>query len=387
MPLVVCRSHVGGVGAVALTLGHNNYAQSQRYRPREVNAICCSSGQALLDEVDLAGMEPKQYVNVVMDNLAKYAERINFQAADWRKVKCCAESWQHALQMDKAGDIDEEAMAELAADDDVPDVGMSGRSSSSASQPPDVGMSGRSSSSASQPPDVGMSGRSSSSASQPPFKAQAPPITPMPMAKIEAVPVEAKARPTGVSKFKPGEMAPQPPSAPPPSAPPPSAPPPSAQPPARAPPPPIALLVSKFKAPPPPPSTPPPPPLALPEAEEVPGGRDVKRARPDGWCPQCHVLREECFKPGDWACAFCGQHNYSDKIACSNWRCNRDKEVAADEDAAEVAGLASVRAANPITGWCDSCGRWRLQCWKPNDWECPQCTNHNYARKQALRQQ
>ena len=131
---------------------------------------------------------------------------------------------------------------------------------------------------------------------------------------------------------------------------------------------------------------------AEPEAEEVEesdesGGRDVKRPRPDGWCPQCHVLREECFKPGDWACAFCGQHNYSDKIACSNWRCNRDKEVAADEDAAEVAGLASVRAANPITGWCDSCGRWRLQCWKPNDWECPQCNNHNYARKQALRQQ
>ena len=106
---------------------------------------------------------------------------------------------------------------------------------------------------------------------------------------------------------------------------------------------------------------------------------------PQGWCPMCKMFRAKCFRQGDWACELCGQHNYPDKTFCSNYRCQEKRgttvtvvEMSQEEDPPE---LAPPRT----TGWCYSCQQQREECWKPNDWECPWCKNHNYARKQVPR--
>ena len=35
-----------------------------------------------------------------------------------------------------------------------------------------------------------------------------------------------------------------------------------------------------------------------------------------------------------------------------------------------------------LEGWCDSCGKWRRECFRRWDWACPTCANHNYAKRQ-----
>ena len=35
-----------------------------------------------------------------------------------------------------------------------------------------------------------------------------------------------------------------------------------------------------------------------------------------------------------------------------------------------------------LRGWCQSCGKWRSQCFRRWDWACPACENHNYANRQ-----
>ena len=97
-----------------------------------------------------------------------------------------------------------------------------------------------------------------------------------------------------------------------------------------------------------------------------------------GWCPQCHCMREKCFKPGDWACLYCGQHNYSDKETCSNKRCEQ-RRAPIDSWMVEELPTTACRAFTP---WCKSCKKLKSECYKMNDWECPWCSNHNWARKQ-----
>lgn len=140
------------------------------------------------------------------------------------------------------------------------------------------------------------------------------------------------------------------------------------------------------------PQRPPPTHKAMPQRRNLPpppppsGSRGVKRkmeAPPSngilGWCPQCRRPRSECFQPGHWACAHCGQHNFADKTqTCSNRkcelpRCELDLYLAPEEP-------PKPKAYSP---WCESCGTWKSICFKNNDWECPWCGNHNYARKQA----
>ena len=111
------------------------------------------------------------------------------------------------------------------------------------------------------------------------------------------------------------------------------------------------------------------------------GSSRCKRTRASmGWCPQCHKMRAECFLSGDWACAKCGQHNYAAKTQCTNSRCAQEREdvdLSVDQEEEE----APVRASSP---WCISCRKLKADCWKLNDWECPWCNNHNYARKQVF---
>ena len=116
------------------------------------------------------------------------------------------------------------------------------------------------------------------------------------------------------------------------------------------------------------------------------GRRGVKRARRledllQGTCPLCKVPRSDCFQPGDWACRKCGQHNYPRRTFCTNKNCGVPKDflmlsAPTPKTAPKVARISS--------SWCDSCKKPKTECWKANDWECPYCLNHNYARKQVL---
>ena len=124
-----------------------------------------------------------------------------------------------------------------------------------------------------------------------------------------------------------------------------------------------------------------------PPLPEMLGGRGVTRGNeelggPSGMCPQCRVPRSSCFRLGDWACPLCGQHNYPSKFICTNYRCKARKGVSVPS--APTPG--QLPAPSSPTTWCDSCRRPRSECWKPNDWECPYCKNHNYARKQVSQQ-
>ena len=104
---------------------------------------------------------------------------------------------------------------------------------------------------------------------------------------------------------------------------------------------------------------------------------------PSGMCPVCRVPRAECFRPGDWGCPVCGQHNYPSKLVCSNYRCLA-KKGATVPCAPAPQWQAPPPVVDPTSSWCHSCRRHRSECWKPNDWECPWCKNHNYARKQVV---
>ena len=100
-----------------------------------------------------------------------------------------------------------------------------------------------------------------------------------------------------------------------------------------------------------------------------------------GWCPTCHCMREACFSPGDWACLLRGQHNRSeDQGWCSNPRC-AEPQMSIEPDMVE-----EVPAPRAFTPWCKSCKKMKSECYKMNDWECPWCGNHNWARKQVLAQ-
>ena len=124
-----------------------------------------------------------------------------------------------------------------------------------------------------------------------------------------------------------------------------------------------------------------------PPPPEMLGGRGVTRGHeelggPTGMCPQCRVPRSSCFRLGDWACDLCGQHNFPSKLVCTNYRCKARKGVTV----VSAPMPTELPVVSATTTWCDSCRRPRSECWKPNDWECPYCKNHNYARKQVSRQ-
>ena len=95
----------------------------------------------------------------------------------------------------------------------------------------------------------------------------------------------------------------------------------------------------------------------------------------DQKCVTCKMPRHRCFQAGDWACALCGQHNYTGAVHCNNYKCHNF-----DRHAAPLPSRRQVQDSGEV--WCISCQMWRSHCWKNNDWECPSCFNHNFARKQ-----
>ena len=108
-----------------------------------------------------------------------------------------------------------------------------------------------------------------------------------------------------------------------------------------------------------------------------------------------------CLSQG--ALLLCGNHNYKNKEVCTNWRC-----TSKSASARIVAGSSGVRGSvarsssefastssssemsmMPTTyqpsGWCKGCKKPRKECFRKFDWACPQCGNHNWARKQVGR--
>ena len=64
------------------------------------------------------------------------------------------------------------------------------------------------------------------------------------------------------------------------------------------------------------------------------------------WCCGCSERRPlvQVWKPGDWFCKYCGNHNFRGRRSCNNT-------------------------------WCPSMTT------KPGDWVCPNCGNHNYSSR------
>ena len=125
-----------------------------------------------------------------------------------------------------------------------------------------------------------------------------------------------------------------------------------------------------------------------------------------GWCVNCKCLRRDCFRLGDWLCSECGNHMYAKRTHCTNPRCTayhsassssgvrvfssgvRESSSALSSSAAATSSSAAGRRSqHPMAyvpvGWCKGCGKPRIECFKQFDWACPECGNHNWARKQA----
>jgi len=76
------------------------------------------------------------------------------------------------------------------------------------------------------------------------------------------------------------------------------------------------------------------------------------------------------FRPGNWACPSCGNHNFASKTACNN--CQLPKE-----------GLDGLPMPSDGGGGRGGGGGGGGGDVRPGDWTCPSCNNHNYANKTA----
>mmetsp|Transcript_8982 Transcript_8982/g.25815 ORF Transcript_8982/g.25815 Transcript_8982/m.25815 type:complete len:253 (+) Transcript_8982:104-862(+) len=123
------------------------------------------------------------------------------------------------------------------------------------------------------------------------------------------------------------------------------------------------------------------------------GGRGRGRQnnyKPGDWeCPECgqhnFASRTECFRcdapvpenasqalprnfrPGDWICPECNSHNFSNKTEC--FRCDADKP----------ANYVDPEIPNSFRDNRESSG----PSMRPGDWMCPDCNAHNFARNMS----
>lgn len=98
------------------------------------------------------------------------------------------------------------------------------------------------------------------------------------------------------------------------------------------------------------------------------------------------------MRPGDWMCPTCNNHNFASRTNCKN--CNVPKPGMAGSGYSNVmpdnAGL--VKGANmgampmpsyhvPGTGHPDG----KLRQFRPGDWICSSCSNHNFASRDSCK--
>lgn len=88
------------------------------------------------------------------------------------------------------------------------------------------------------------------------------------------------------------------------------------------------------------------------------------------------------FRPGDWSCGQCGNHNYASRAFCN--KCQGPKPGAASfggsyGPAGGRGGGGGYARAMPYMQMPPGlAGNMR-----PGDWVCPGCANHNYASREA----
>merc|ERR1712216_715012 len=82
------------------------------------------------------------------------------------------------------------------------------------------------------------------------------------------------------------------------------------------------------------------------------------------------------FRPGDWICPSCGNHNYASKVACN--KCGMPK--AADMQSQILTSVAQAWMGQQ--GWGGGVSTSGQQM-RPGDWECKACGNVNYASREV----
>ena len=300
--------------------------------------------EALVEGVSFADLSESEYVELMQDNLTSFMERLNFSAQDSFKLLYCLRSLMHALGCAN-GAYDEKALEEVGEDDQIVADG-------DAAGGPEVfnayAFPPRHVSQLQPPPPTPPSPPPSSS-----------PSSPMPQDERRPLRIPCQVPSSGhVQQPAESPEVPLPP------------------------PPPHPEMLARHRR-------------VAPAVAPKSRCRGVKRPYEElaeteqlpilvsGMCPQCKVPRADCFRPGDWGCPLCGQHNYSSKLVCSNYRCLAKRGVVVQ--CAPLGQQAPpIVVPGPSSSWCFSCHRPRSECWKPNDWECPWCKNHNYARKQVV---
>eukprot|EP00747_Dinoflagellata_sp_TGD_P077398 gnl/TRDRNA2_/TRDRNA2_159576_c0_seq2.p1 gnl/TRDRNA2_/TRDRNA2_159576_c0~~gnl/TRDRNA2_/TRDRNA2_159576_c0_seq2.p1 ORF type:complete len:243 (+),score=26.32 gnl/TRDRNA2_/TRDRNA2_159576_c0_seq2:57-785(+) len=84
------------------------------------------------------------------------------------------------------------------------------------------------------------------------------------------------------------------------------------------------------------------------------------------------------WRPGDWECPSCGNHNYASKVGCN--RCGQPKPAGGAYGKAEM-GKGAPRAS-PYVSWSgEATNGVSIGAMRPGDWCCSQCGNHNYANR------
>lgn len=80
------------------------------------------------------------------------------------------------------------------------------------------------------------------------------------------------------------------------------------------------------------------------------------------------------FRPGDWVCAACGNHNYSSRESCN--KCQAPKPAGAGCGG----GMATMSFGAFGGGGCSPSFSPNI---RPGDWTCAACGNHNYASREV----
>ncbi|CAE7525985.1 unnamed protein product [Symbiodinium natans] len=79
------------------------------------------------------------------------------------------------------------------------------------------------------------------------------------------------------------------------------------------------------------------------------------------------------FKPGDWNCPSCGDHQFGRNETCRKCGTPKPGDVSASQH------LAALSQSAPLGGRDNS------QDFKPGDWKCPRCGDHQFERNAACR--
>ncbi|KNC81591.1 hypothetical protein SARC_06092 [Sphaeroforma arctica JP610] len=96
------------------------------------------------------------------------------------------------------------------------------------------------------------------------------------------------------------------------------------------------------------------------------------------------------FRPGDWMCPACQNHNFARNQSCR--KCNGPRvegggpPMHVRQPGPPMGGMGPpMHAGNPHQGGMPHGGGGIPANFRPGDWMCPACNNHNFARNNSCR--